>query len=102
MRACESARTPSLRNSASLDGGYRGEDKGKDWVEKTLGWSVELVERRRRPAPKEVLMAWAQEWAKEGVKVDREKLLPAPGFHRCCRGGGRWNGHSLGSTRTGG
>ena len=27
-----------------LDGGYRGEDKGKDWVEKTLGWSVDVVE----------------------------------------------------------
>jgi transposase len=38
-----------------LDGGYRGEDKGKDWVEKTLGWSVDLVERPRKPAPKEVL-----------------------------------------------
>src|SRR5215212_2660592 len=25
-----------------LDAGYRGEDKGKDWVEKTLGWSVDL------------------------------------------------------------
>jgi hypothetical protein len=25
-----------------LDAAYRGEDKGKDWVEKTLGWSVEL------------------------------------------------------------
>jgi putative transposase len=50
-----------------LDGGYRGEDKGKeDWVEKTLGWSVDLVERLRKPAPKEeVLMAWAREWAKE-------------------------------------
>jgi putative transposase len=24
-----------------LDAGYRGEDKGADWVEKTLGWSVE-------------------------------------------------------------
>jgi putative transposase len=23
-----------------LDAGYRGEDKGADWVEKTLGWSV--------------------------------------------------------------
>jgi putative transposase len=28
-----------------LDAGYRGEDKGADWVEKTLGWSAELVER---------------------------------------------------------
>jgi len=49
-------------------------------VQKALGWSVELVERPRKPAPKEVLMAWAREWAKEGVKVDWENLLPAPGF----------------------
>jgi transposase len=63
-----------------LDAGYRGEDKGKDWVEKTLGWSVDVVERQRKPAPKEVLMAWAREWAKEGVKVDWEHLLPPKGF----------------------
>jgi putative transposase len=63
-----------------LDAGYRGEDKGKDWVEKTLGWSAELVERRRKPAPEEVLMEWAREWAKEGVKVDWEKFMPARGF----------------------
>ena len=31
-----------------LDAGYRGEDKGKGWVEKTLGWTVELVERPRK------------------------------------------------------
>jgi putative transposase len=63
-----------------LDGGYRGEDMGADWVEKTLGWSVDLVERPRRPAPEEVLMAWAREWAKEGVKVDCQKLMPPQGF----------------------
>ena len=63
-----------------VDAGYRGEDKGKDWVEKTLGWSVELVERPRKPAPKEVLMAWGREWNKEGVKVDWEKLMPPKGF----------------------
>jgi putative transposase len=38
-----------------LDGGYRGEGKGADWVEKTLGWNAQLVERRRKPAPTEVL-----------------------------------------------
>jgi hypothetical protein len=43
-----------------MDAGYRGEDKGKDWVQKTLRWSVDLVERPRKPAPKEVLMAWAE------------------------------------------
>ena len=63
-----------------VDAGYRGEDKGKDWVEKTLGWSVDLVERPRQPAPKEVLMAWAKEWAKEGVKLDLQNLLPPKGF----------------------
>jgi hypothetical protein len=25
-----------------LDAGYHAEDKGKDWVEKNLGWSVDL------------------------------------------------------------
>jgi putative transposase len=63
-----------------VDAGYRGEDRGKDWVEKELGWSVELVERPRKPAPKEVLMAWAEQWLHEGVVVDWEKLLPPKGF----------------------
>ena len=51
-----------------VDAGYRGQDKGKEWVEKTLGWSAQLVERPRNPASKEVLMAWAQQWNKEGVE----------------------------------
>ena len=63
-----------------LDAGYRGEDKGADWVRKTLGWSVDLVERPRKPAPEEVLMAWASEWAKEGVALDWQRLLPPKGF----------------------
>jgi putative transposase len=72
-------RFPRLRH-LWLDAGYRGEDKGKDWVEKTLGWSVDLVERAKKPAPEEVLRAWAREWAKEGMKVDWEKLMPPKGF----------------------
>ena len=44
--------------------------RAQDWVEKTLGWSVDLVERPKKPAPEEVLMAWAAEWAKEGVALD--------------------------------
>jgi putative transposase len=67
-------------NHLWVDAGYRGENKGKDWVEKTLGWSAELVERPRKPAPKEVLMRWARECAKEGMQVDWEKLLPPKGF----------------------
>jgi putative transposase len=45
-----------------------------------LGWSVDLVERPRKPAPEEVLMSWAKEWAKEGVAVDWRKLMPPEGF----------------------
>jgi putative transposase len=48
--------------------------------ENALGWSVGLVERPRKPAPKEVLMAWAEQWLHEGVVVDWEKLLPPKGF----------------------
>jgi putative transposase len=70
---------PRLRH-LWLEAGYRGEDKGADWVQKTLGWSVDLVERPRKPAPREVLMRWAREWAKEGVAVDWRKLLPPEGF----------------------
>ena len=63
-----------------MDAGYRGEGKGADWVEKTLGWRVEIVSRPRKPAPEEVLLAWAREWAKEGVTVCWHKLLPPQGF----------------------
>ena len=41
---------------------------------------MELVERPRKPPPEEVLKSWAEEWTKEGVKVDWEKLLPPKGF----------------------
>jgi transposase len=63
-----------------MDGGYTGEDKGGDWVEKTLGWKAEIVSRPRKPAPEDVLMAWARELAKEGVSVDWRKLMPPQGF----------------------
>jgi transposase len=63
-----------------LDAGYRGEDKGGDWVQKTLGWRVEIVRRPPKPAPEKVLMAWAEQWAKEGVTIDWQELLPPRGF----------------------
>jgi putative transposase len=31
-----------------LDAGYNGKDKGKDWVEKVLGWTARIVKRPRR------------------------------------------------------
>jgi putative transposase len=70
-----------------LVAGYRGEDKGAGWVEKTLGWSVDVVERPKKPAPEEVLMRWAREWAKEGVKADWQKLMP-PKASWCSLAGG--------------
>jgi putative transposase len=63
-----------------MDGGYTGEGNGGDWVEKTLGWRAQIVSRARKPVPEEVMMAWAREWAKEGVAVDWQKLLPPRGF----------------------
>jgi putative transposase len=64
-----------------LDAGYRGQGrKGRGWVEKVLGWTVDLVERPRKPAPEEVLKSWAEQWEKEGMEVDWEKLLPPKGF----------------------
>jgi putative transposase len=32
-----------------LDAGYNGKGKGKDWVEKALGWTVEVVQRPQKP-----------------------------------------------------
>jgi len=34
-----------------LDAGYKGEERGRGWVEKVLGWTVDLVERPRKPVP---------------------------------------------------
>jgi transposase len=63
-----------------VDAGYRGEEKGKEWAEKTFGWSVDLVERPKKPAPRKVLMAWAEHWPHEGVVVDWKKIMPPEGF----------------------
>jgi hypothetical protein len=46
---------------------------------RALGWSVDLVERPKKPASEKVLMAWAAEWAKEGVRVDQQWLMPPKG-----------------------
>ena len=41
---------------------------------------MDLVVRPRKPAPKDVLMAWASAWAKEGVALEWHKLMPPQGF----------------------
>src|ERR687893_753985 len=61
-----------------VDAGYQG--RGKDWVEKMLGLSVEVVHRPPKPTPEKVAMMWAKEWAKEGWEIDLQKLLPRRGF----------------------
>lgn len=52
-----------------LDAGYNGQGKGKDWVEKTLGWTAQTVKRPSR-----------RRWVPEGVEIDWEKILPPAGF----------------------
>jgi putative transposase len=62
-----------------LDAGYTGQERGAGWVESILGWSTEIVRHPPKPAPEEVMMRWAKEWAKEGVELDPKKFLPPKG-----------------------
>jgi len=48
-------------------------------VEKTLGWTAEIVRHPKKLAPEEVMMRWAREGAKEGVAIDTEKFMPQKG-----------------------
>ena len=85
-----------------LDAGYTGQERGAGWVEKALGWTAEIVRHPPKPAPDEVMIRWAREWAKEGVSMDPKKLLPAEDPGLSCRGAGWWRGPFLGWDRTGG
>ena len=68
-----------------MDAGYEG--SGKRWAEEALGLSVEVVRRPRKPVPEKVARLWAEEWAKEGKKVDWQRLMPPRGFRLLPR---RW------------
>jgi putative transposase len=61
-----------------VDAGYRG--RGKEWVEKALGLSVEVVQRTPKLIPEKTARIWAEEWSKEGRQIDWQKLLPRRGF----------------------
>jgi putative transposase len=61
-----------------VDAGYRG--RGKEWVEKELGLSVEVVHRTPKPAPEKIARIWAEEWSKEGRQINWQRLLPRRGF----------------------
>jgi putative transposase len=70
-------RLPRLSH-LGVDAGYQG--RGKDWVEKVLGLSLEVVHRTPKPTPEKIAMMWAEEWSKEGWQIDWQKLLPRRGF----------------------
>ena len=76
------ARERFPRLSSSVVGRWlpRGGQGRREWVQKALGWTVDLVEPPKKPAPEKVMMAWAAEWAKEGVALDWHKLMPPEGF----------------------
>ena len=62
-----------------LDAGYTGQDRGAGWVEKTLGWTAEIVRHPKKPAPEEVMWAWVREFNKEGVSIDPKRFMPEEG-----------------------
>ena len=61
-----------------LDAGYEG--RGKRWAEEALGMSVEVVRKPKKPVPEKVAMIWAKEWAKEGKKIDWQRIMPPRGY----------------------
>ncbi len=61
-----------------VDAGYQG--RGRRWMEEVFGVSVEVVRKPQKPVPEEVAELWAQQWAKEGKKMDWQRLMPPRGF----------------------
>jgi putative transposase len=70
-----------------MDAGYTGEGKGAEWVERTLGWTAQIVRHPPKMAPDEVMRRWVRECAKEGVPIDPEKLSGSRRFGNLPR---RW------------
>jgi putative transposase len=77
-----------------VDAGYQG--RGRRWAEEVLGLSVEVVRKPKKPLPENVAKRWAEEWTKEGKKVDWQRLMPTRGVSGCWRVGGWWSGPSRG------
>jgi transposase len=61
-----------------VEAGYEG--RGKRWAEEVMGLSVEVVRKPAKPIPEMVAKVWAQEWAKEDLKVDWQRLIPPRGY----------------------
>ena len=68
-----------------VDAGYQG--RGKEWVEQELGLSVEVVHRTPKPTTEKIARIWAEEWSKEGRKIEWQRLMPRRGFELLPR---RW------------
>jgi hypothetical protein len=64
--------------------GYEG--RGKRWAEEVLKLSIEIVRKPKKPLPEDVAKIWAEGWAKEGEKVDWQRLMPQRGFKVLPRG----------------
>ena len=45
-----------------------------------MGLSVEVVRKPKKPIVENVAKRWAEEWAKEGKKVDWQGLMPPRGY----------------------
>jgi putative transposase len=61
-----------------LDAGYEG--RGRRWAEEAMGLSVEIVRKPPKPIPEKAARIWAEEWAKEGRKIDWQGLMPPRGY----------------------
>ncbi len=44
-----------------------------------MGLSVGVVRKPPKPVPEKVAKVWAEGWAKEGEKIDRQRLMPPRG-----------------------
>ena len=42
--------------------------------------SAEVVRKSLKPVSEKVRRLWAEEWAKEGEKIDWQRLMPSRGF----------------------
>jgi putative transposase len=62
-----------------LDAGYTGQDRGASWVEKTLGWTAEIVRHPKKLVPEEVMMRWVREFNREGVPIDTKRFMSQKG-----------------------
>ena len=48
-------------------------------MQKTLGWSAQIVRHPPKPAPEEVMLAWVREFNQQGVPIDVTKFMPHKG-----------------------